>query len=50
MKVPLLDVNAQNLPLEEELEQIRSVTLDDLRAVASAYPLKPTTTGTLRPA
>ncbi|MEQ9096426.1 MAG: pitrilysin family protein [Phycisphaerales bacterium] len=38
------------LPLEEELEQIRSVTLDDLRAVASAYPLKPTTTGTLRPA
>ncbi|MEQ8318050.1 MAG: pitrilysin family protein [Phycisphaerales bacterium] len=38
------------LPLEEELEQVRSVTLDDLRTVAERFPMKPTTTGTLRPA
>lgn len=38
------------LPLEEELEQVRSVTLDDLRAVAERFPMTPTTTGTLRPA
>ncbi|MEQ8843245.1 MAG: pitrilysin family protein [Phycisphaerales bacterium] len=38
------------LPLEEELEQVRSVTLDDLREVARRYPLSPTTTGILKPA
>jgi predicted Zn-dependent peptidase len=38
------------LPLEAELEQVRSVTLDDLREVARRYPLVPTTQGTLRPA
>ncbi len=38
------------LPLEEELEQVRSVTLDDLRAVAERFPMTPTTTGTLQPA
>jgi predicted Zn-dependent peptidase len=37
-------------PLEEELEQINRVTLDDLRAVAAAFPLRPTTTGRLLPA
>lgn len=37
------------LPLEQELEQVRSVTLDDLRAVAERFPMQPTTTGTLRP-
>jgi len=38
------------LPLEEELEQVRAVTLDDLREVARLYPLQPKTTGLLRPA
>lgn len=38
------------LPLEEELEQVRSVTLDDLREVARQYPLTPTTQGVLKPA
>lgn len=38
------------LPLEEELEQVRAVTLDDLREVANRYPMRPTTVGTLRPA
>lgn len=38
------------LPLEEELEQVRAVTLDDLREVARRFPLSPKTTGVLRPA
>lgn len=37
------------LPLEEELEQVRSVTLDDLREVARRYGMEPTTWGMLRP-
>jgi predicted Zn-dependent peptidase len=35
--------------LEEELEQINAVTLDDLRAVYEAYPLKPQTIMKLAP-
>ena len=38
------------LPLEEELAQVRAVTLDDLRDVARRYPLEPKTTGILKPA
>ncbi|NRA57900.1 MAG: insulinase family protein [Phycisphaerales bacterium] len=38
------------LPLEEQLEQVRAVSLDDLREVARRYPLRPQTTGLLRPA
>lgn len=38
------------LPLEEELAQVRAVTLDDVREVARRYPLTPTTTGVLKPA
>lgn len=37
------------LPLEEELEQVRSVTLEDLREVARRYGMEPTTWGVLRP-
>jgi predicted Zn-dependent peptidase len=36
--------------LEEELERINRVTLDDLRAVAAAFPLRPATVGRLLPA
>ncbi len=36
--------------LEEELEQINRVTLDDLRAVAAAYPISNMTFGRLLPA
>ncbi|HYE63825.1 MAG TPA: pitrilysin family protein [Phycisphaerales bacterium] len=36
--------------LEEELAKIRAVTLDDLRATAAAFPIKPCTTGRLIPA
>ena len=35
--------------LEEELQMIDAVTLDDLRAVAAAFPLTPVVTGRLRP-
>jgi predicted Zn-dependent peptidase len=35
--------------LEEELERIRSVTLDDLREVARAFPVRPVTEGRLLP-
>jgi len=35
--------------LEEELEMIRSVTLDDVRAVYEAFPFEPKTVGILRP-
>jgi predicted Zn-dependent peptidase len=35
--------------LEEELEQVNRVTLDELRAVAAEFPLRPTTTGRLMP-
>lgn len=37
------------LPLEAELEQVRSVTLEDLREVARRYGMEPTTWGVLRP-
>lgn len=36
--------------LEQELERIAKVTLDDLRATAASFPLKPTTTARLLPA
>jgi predicted Zn-dependent peptidase len=35
--------------LEEELEQVNRVTLDEIRAVAAEFPLRPTTTGRLLP-
>jgi predicted Zn-dependent peptidase len=35
--------------LEEELARINQVTLDELREVARAFPLRPTTTGRLLP-
>ena len=35
--------------LDEELELIRSVTLDDIRAVYEAFPFTPRTVGVLRP-
>ncbi|MDG1899271.1 MAG: pitrilysin family protein [Phycisphaerales bacterium] len=37
-------------PLEDELDAIQSVTIDDLRATAEAFPLKPIVTGHLAPA
>jgi predicted Zn-dependent peptidase len=40
----------RHTPLEDELERINRVTLDDLRALAAAYPLRPTTVGRLLPA
>jgi predicted Zn-dependent peptidase len=36
--------------LEQELEKIRAVTLDDLRATAAAFPIRPVTIGRLMPA
>lgn len=36
--------------LDEELERINKVSLGDLRLVAEAYPIKPSTIGTLEPA
>ncbi|CAG0974820.1 mitochondrial-processing peptidase subunit beta [Phycisphaerales bacterium] len=36
--------------LEEELDRLAAVTLDDLRAVHDAFPLKPVTVGRLLPA
>lgn len=36
--------------LEDELERIRAITIDDLKAVAEAFPLKPRTLGRLLPA
>jgi predicted Zn-dependent peptidase len=36
--------------LEEEIERINAVTLDDLRATAAAFPLRPQTSGRLMPA
>ena len=36
--------------LEDELEQINRVTLQDLRDVAAAFPLRPVTVGRLLPA
>lgn len=38
------------LSLEQELEAINCVSLDDLRAVASAFPFRPRTVGRLLPA
>jgi predicted Zn-dependent peptidase len=35
--------------LEDELARINSVTLDDLRAVAAAFPLQPYVVGNLAP-
>jgi predicted Zn-dependent peptidase len=37
-------------PLEDELARINAVTLQDLRDLAAAFPLVPTTTGRLLPA
>jgi predicted Zn-dependent peptidase len=37
-------------PLEDELARINRVTLEELREVAAAFPLRPTTTGRLLPA
>ena len=45
----LWTTTAQYRPLEAELERIKKVTLDDLRAVAAAYPIKPVTVGKLVP-
>lgn len=39
----------EHFPIEAELARIEAVTLDDLRAVAEAYPIKPTTVGRLLP-
>jgi predicted Zn-dependent peptidase len=36
-------------PLEDELTRINQVTLDDLRDVAGAFPIKPVTVGRLLP-
>ena len=36
-------------PLEEELARINAVTMDDLRAVAAAFPMRPWVTGGLSP-
>lgn len=36
-------------PLEEELAKINAVTLDDLRGVAEAFPMRPWVTGALSP-
>lgn len=36
-------------PLEEDLSRIGAVTLDDLRSVYEAFPLRPTTVGRLLP-
>lgn len=45
----LWTTTAQYRPLEHELEMITKVTLDDLRAVAAAYPIRPVTVGKLVP-
>lgn len=45
----LWTTTAQYRPLETELERITKVTLDDLRAVATAYPIRPVTVGKLVP-
>jgi len=37
------------ITLERELDQIRAVTLADMRATAEAFPIKPVTTGRLVP-
>ena len=39
----------EHIPIETELARIEAVTLDDLRDVAQAYPIKPITTGRLMP-
>ncbi|MFN0134377.1 MAG: M16 family metallopeptidase [Phycisphaerales bacterium] len=41
---------ARYTTLEEELERINRVTLDDLREVAAAFPIRPQTAGRLLPA
>jgi predicted Zn-dependent peptidase len=38
------------LPLEQELDRLRRVTLADLREVADAFPMKPVTIGRMLPA
>lgn len=38
------------MPLEEELDRISRVTLDELREVCEAFPIRPLTTGRLTPA
>jgi predicted Zn-dependent peptidase len=40
----------QYQPLEEELRRMSSITLDDLRAVHEAFPIRPVTVGRLMPA
>jgi len=39
----------EHLTLEEELERLRAVTMDDIRAVYEAYPFQPRTVGALTP-
>ena len=41
---------SEYITLEHELDQIRAVTLADMRATAEAFPIKPVTTGRLMPA
>ncbi len=40
----------KRIPLDQEIERLKSVTLDDLRRVHEKYPLTPVTTGRLIPA
>ncbi len=42
--------HGEHRTLEEELARINAVTLDDLRAVAAAFPFRPRTVGRLLPA
>jgi len=37
------------IPLEEEVERIKAVSLDDLRALCDAFPMRPRTVGRLTP-
>lgn len=46
----LWTMTGKYLPLEDELAQIASVTIDDLRAVCDAYPLESCTVGKMMPA
>jgi predicted Zn-dependent peptidase len=40
----------QHRPLEQELDRINAVTLDDLRSVYAAFPIRPTLVGRMLPA
>ena len=45
----ILTSTGEYRPLEEELQRIQSVTLDDLRETAEAFPFTPCITGHLTP-